>query len=181
MIMGLPFQMRGFKCWIAVTNSNKYSVSLRKVCLEGELSNGLEGHSFFPHGYLGSIRGFPPVLMRRSPAGTTIQHCHLLTILFHYSTDKAQTTKKTRSGNQQFIFKDVLNIHICFKKAKRGSSQTDCIFRGPDFIYSFVTLWEHILQSIHRNSSEGTRSRSPVCQRKKKKEKKKRKKESCHD
>lgn len=129
------------------------------------------GHSIFPHGYLGNIRGVRPLLMWRSPARTTIQHCHLLTLLFHYSTDTAQPQKKTHSRNQQFIFKDLLNIHICFKKAKRGTSQSGYFFRGPDFIYSFVImLWEHILQSVHRNISEGTWSlRSPVCQQKKRK------------
>lgn len=84
------------------------------------------GHSIFPHDFLGTIRGFSTLVMWLSPAGTTIQHCHLLTVLFHYSTDKAHSPppdhkKKNQtqlSRKRQFIFKDLLNIHIWFKKAK---------------------------------------------------------------
>lgn len=158
---------------IAVTNSDKNSVSLHKhsakVCFEGPTLHWPGGAT--PFSLMAALGGFFPLLMWLSAAGTTIQHCHLLTVIFHCSTDKA-LPKKTppKSRNQPFIFKDLMNNHICFKKAKRGTSQRGYFFRGPDFIYSFVImLWEHILHSVHRNISEDTWSlRSPICQQKKK-------------
>lgn len=110
------------------------------------------GHPIFPYGYLRNMRGVPPLLMWLCPAGPVIQHCHLLTSLFHYRSDKLGPSKIPHSINQQFIFKDFWIFIYFFKKAKGRISQSGYFFRGPYFIFHLLSCHGGAnFENLHRN------------------------------
>lgn len=186
MIMGLPFQTRGFKRWIAVTNSNKTSVSLHKhsaqVCLGGQPSKGLEGPLHFPSWPLKEYQRFPSLADVAASCWnnyTTLPSADCPFSLQYRQSPPPPIThppQKTHSRNQQFIFKDVLNIHICFKKSKERNFSVAIFSEDQISDTHLLSCCGSIFYRAYTGMFQKAHG-APVCQKKKKKIKK----GSCHD
>lgn len=132
--------MKGFKCWIAVTNGITNSESLHKhsaeVCLKGQVSRGLQGPSHFPLWLLKEYERFPSLADVAVSCWASYTTLPSADFPFSLQFRQARSLKKT----QQFIFKDLLNIHILFLKSKRKTFPKWIFFLKTVFHISFVIV-----------------------------------------